>query len=144
MPSAIDQKGKPYIPDFLVFPEEGDHYYLDAPDRSRLGPASLRELPDVTNRQLLTMPEEQLRSGFRLGNAKDLMRYASHRTPLGDRLRLLGALDENGSLTVAECLSAFQETKPVPGLASLILHAYVEVDLDERPLGPETIVRRKR
>jgi hypothetical protein len=47
-------------------------------------------------------------------------------------------------LTVAECLNAFRETVPTPGLASLILHRFVDVDLDEARIGPETVVRRFR
>lgn len=61
---------------------------------------------------------------------------------LGDRVRLLAGLHENGSLTVAECFGAFHETPPMAGLASLILHRVVYVDLDCGPIGPETSVRR--
>jgi hypothetical protein len=88
--------------------------------------------------------EAEIRSGFRLANARDLLRYARWRCPLGDRVRLLGALDEIGSMTVAECMSAFQETSPIAGLSSLILHRFVEIDLDDARIGPETPVRRSR
>jgi len=84
----------------------------------------------------------EIYDGFRLRNARDLLRYAATVTPLGDRLRLLGALEENGSLPLAECLNVFQEVRPVPGLASLVLHGYVEIDLDGAPIGPESSVRR--
>jgi hypothetical protein len=82
--------------------------------------------------------------GFRLRNAKDLLRYGRYRCPLGDRVRLLAALDDLGSLTVAECLSAFQEGKAMPSLAALILHGLLDVDLDSALIGPETPVRRIR
>ena len=49
-----------------------------------------------------------------------------------------------GSLTLAECLGAIQETKPVAGVAALILSGFIHVDLDEALLGPETTVRRIR
>ena len=71
-----------------------------------------------------------------------LLRYADYVVPLGDRLRLLAALDEHGSMPLAECLKAFRETNAVPGIAVLILHGYVEVELDDAPIGPETSVRR--
>ena len=87
---------------------------------------------------------DELFSGHRLQNSRDLLRYGSYRTSLGDRVQLLRALDEHGSLTFAECMTAFRETLPVAGLASLILQGYLEVDLDEAPLGPETLVRRIR
>jgi len=79
----------------------------------------------------------------RLRNARDLLRYARYDVPLGDRIRLLAALDELGSLTIAECLSAFQETRAIAGLARLILEREVEIDLDV-VISPETQVRRKR
>ena len=82
--------------------------------------------------------------GFRLANARDLLRYARWLCPLGDRVRLLAALDEQGTIPLAECLSAFRETSAIAGLSSLILHRFVEVDLDEAPIGPETLVRRYR
>lgn len=76
-----------------------------------------------------------------LRNARDLLRYSGTTVSLEDRIRLLSGLDEHGSLTVAECMNAFRETRPIAGLASLILERFVEVDLD-RLIGPETRVRR--
>ncbi|MBB3967234.1 hypothetical protein [Rhizobium metallidurans] len=80
----------------------------------------------------------------RLANAKDLLRYGFYRCPLGDRVRILAALDEMGSLTVAEALSAFREGRPMACLAALILQGFLEVDLDDALIGPETSVRRIR
>ncbi|WP_421477653.1 hypothetical protein [Agrobacterium tumefaciens] len=54
----------------------------------------------------------------------------------------MGVLEEEGSLTVKDCLAIFTETKPIAGLAQLILHGFVEIDLDSELLGPETTVRR--
>lgn len=76
-----------------------------------------------------------------LRNARDLLRYSGTTVSLEDRIRLLAGLDEHGSLTVAECINAFRETRPIAGLASLILERFVEVDLDTL-IGPETRVRR--
>ncbi len=81
---------------------------------------------------------------IRLKNAKDLLRFARHEAALADRIRLLAALDECSSLTVAEALMVFRETKPVAGLASMVLQRFISMDLDERLIGPETIVRRRR
>ena len=81
---------------------------------------------------------------FRLRNAKDLLRYGFYRPPLGDRIRLLAGIEEMGSLTIAECLSAIREGRPMPTLASLILQRFLEVDLDDELLNPETQVRRIR
>jgi len=81
---------------------------------------------------------------IRLKNGKDLLRYANYDVGLEDRVRLLAALDEHGSLPLVECLSAFQRTPPTAGLASLVLSRLVSVDLDDALIGPESIVRRNR
>mgnify|MGYP000391715977 FL=1 len=62
--------------------------------------------------------------------------------PLGDRLKLLAALEEHGTLTVAECLTAFSETRPIGGFASMVLNGFLVVDLEDGLIGPGTAVRR--
>ncbi|MGF9565106.1 hypothetical protein AAIH70_16455 [Neorhizobium sp. BT27B] len=138
----LSQGGYPELgtPDFLVCRGDGSTYHLDAPDRKR-SETSFRERLGGEYRQL---SDEEVYEGFRLQNARDLLRYAKWRIGLGDRVRLLAALDENGSLSFAECLGAIQETKPVAGVAALILSGLIEVDLDGALLGPETMVRRIR
>jgi hypothetical protein len=81
---------------------------------------------------------------IRLKNARDLMRYARYEAALSDRVRLLATLDECSSLTVAEALVVFRETAPMAGLASMILHRFVTIDLDEGLIGPESVIRRRR
>ena len=80
----------------------------------------------------------------RLTNARDLLRYARYEVNLSDRVRLLAALDEQGSLTVGECLTAFQTAQPMAAIASMILRRLIDVDLDDGIIGPDTIIRRKR
>ena len=80
----------------------------------------------------------------RLKNCKDLLQSSGGEVSLGDRVRLLSALDEHSSLTLAECLSVFQETKPIRGLANMVVGRFVEIDLDTALIGPETPVRRYR
>jgi len=80
----------------------------------------------------------------RLRNARDLLRYARYEASLDDRVRLLAALDENGSLAVVETLSVFRSVPPIAGLASLILARIITIDLDDALIGPESIVRRYR
>ena len=134
-----------HIPDFEVFYSSGDTRFVDAPDRAgSLDEATLEASALAAGSSYRLLPPGEVYDGFRLQNAKDLLRYGNYVATLGDRLRLLAALDEHGSLTMSECLGAFQETRPVPGLASLILRGYVQVDLDGSVLGPETAVRRIR
>ena len=78
----------------------------------------------------------------RVANARDLIRYAKREATLGDRLRVLAALEEMGTLTLAECLTAVREGRAMETIASLILRGHVEVDLDNNLLAPDTIVRR--
>ena len=132
-----------HAPDFQVVYDDGRMALVDAYDRELLADLASYENAirncEIAYRRL---SREEVHGGFRLKNAKDLLRYGNYVVPLGDRIRLLGALDANGSMSIVECLSAFQEVKPVAGLASLILNRYLEVDLDDAPLGPETAVRR--
>ncbi|WP_132573100.1 hypothetical protein [Rhizobium sp. SG741] len=81
-------------------------------------------------------------SAPRLQNARDLLRYAGWEAALGDRIRIQMALEEFGSLTLAECLLAIRDGKPMQSIAAMILGGIVKVDLDDAPLGPDTIVRR--
>ncbi|KGD87645.1 hypothetical protein [Rhizobium sp. YS-1r] len=143
MPMPFGAGGIAHIPDFQVFDKDGGILYLDAPDRIVSADVTVIASEALRlNARYRLLRRGEVYDGFRLRNARDLLRYAGTVTPLGDRLRLLAALDEYGSLPLAECLKAFQETRPVPGIASLILHGYVEVNLDDAPLGPETAVRR--
>jgi hypothetical protein len=64
--------------------------------------------------------------------------------PTRRQIRLLAALDEMGSLTVAESLAAFREGRPTGCLAALILHGFLEIELDDALIGPDTVVRRIR
>lgn len=136
-PALAAGKRRDQLSDFLVTYVDGTQRLVDAPDKEG-GPKGRSPL------EYVRLSKEEVYGGFRLENAKDLLRYGNWRTTLGDRVRLLAALEEYGSLTFAECLGAMQETKPVAGIASLILSGFVEVDLDEALLGPETTVRRIR
>lgn len=80
----------------------------------------------------------------RLQNARDLVRYAGWEATLGDRIRILAGLEEMGSLTLAECLGAVREGRAMASIASMILSGQLEVDLDDRLLGPDSVVRATR
>ncbi|WEZ83437.1 hypothetical protein P6U16_00660 [Rhizobium sp. 32-5/1] len=57
---------------------------------------------------------------------------------------MLSVLDQQSSLTLAESLTVFQETKPIRGLANMAVERFIEIDLDTALIGPETVVRRYR
>ncbi|WP_275782638.1 hypothetical protein [Pararhizobium gei] len=139
-PLGQDGRTEQRGPDFLVNHVDGTRRYLDAPDRK----ASKAISVDRLDNDYLQISHDEIYNGFRLQNARDLLRYGAWRTSLGDRVRILAALDEHGILTLAECLGAIQESRPVAAIASLILSGFLEVDLDDALLGPETMVRRIR
>ncbi|MBU1316435.1 MAG: hypothetical protein KJ947_04205 [Alphaproteobacteria bacterium] len=131
-----------YRPDLIVEREQGRFVFQAIEGSEAVQPW----LPDAVRSaglefRLLTRDDLP---AVRLRNAKDLLRYARYEVTLDDRVRLLAALDDHGSLTVGECLSVFRKVLPIPGLASLVLARVVTVDLDEKLIGPETIVRRFR
>ncbi|MEO9340444.1 hypothetical protein ABFT80_23825 [Mesorhizobium sp. SB112] len=144
LPLTLSEGDILHIPDFIV--ERTDRTVVADAHGGSDGemPTLILDLCRQAGFEHEVWSESQIRSGVRLANAQELLRYARWRTPLGDRVRLLAALDENGTMTIAECLPAFRETPPIAGLASLILHRFVEIDLDEARIGPETSVRRTR
>jgi len=134
-----------YIPDFLMDDIHGAQWFLDAPGKKL--PSDLPAMSQSAAKEGARYRQYQLSEiyeGFRLQNAKDLLRYVSHGVPLGDRMRVLATLDEQGPLSFGDCLRIIRETQPVAALASMILQGFIEVELDEALLGPETMVRRIR
>lgn len=145
MPPAIEVDGVSYVADFLVLTEDGKSWLFDAPDRnSNTDPQSIREAALAVELRYRLLEPEEVYDGFRLRNAKDLLRYGAHRATLDDRLRVLAALDEQGALTVSDCLRAIRESNPTAALASMILQGVLEVELDDALISPATMVRRIR
>lgn len=126
-------------PDFLVTYTNGRDLYVHVTEEE--GDPEVTEAAACRRLRHHFATAKDIRAGCRLQNAKDLLRYANYRAPLGDRIRLLAALEQEGSATIAECLSAFREIAPMAGLSSLILNRYVAIDLDAEPIAPHTIVR---
>lgn len=138
LPFVLANEGRFHVPAFSVKRLGSDELLdLRLPAAEWIGAEAHRR-----GYQYRVIGREEIVSDVRLANAKDLLRYAGWHTPLGDRVRILAGLDENGSLTVAECLAAIRETPPMAGLASLILHRFLHVELDCGPIGPDTPVHR--
>lgn len=84
-----------HVPDFLISNVDGSAIHIDAPDRLiSVGVAVLEMEARKYGTPYRLLSREEIYDGFRLRNAKDLLRYGHHVTPLGDRLRLLAALDD--------------------------------------------------
>ena len=134
--------GESYAAD-LVVERENCRTIVQADEQSKTVPTWLASAVHRAGYEFQAQTRDDLPL-IRLRNAKDLLRYARYEVALDDRIRLLAALDEHGNLTIAECLSAFRNVPPIPGLASLALARLVTMDLDDKLIGPETIVRRYR
>jgi hypothetical protein len=132
-----------YQLDFVVLTENGS-FLIDVGQEEPSPPIWLSAAVESMGHRYRPVAMIDFADSFRLRNAKDLLRYGFYRPPLGDRIRLLAGIEEMGSLTIAECLSAIREGRPMPTLASLILQRFLEVDLDDELLNPETQVRRIR
>ncbi len=126
-------------PDFLVSYTAGPQRLVDA---SEGGDPWLAAAAAQAGYAYRCVGREEREQGWRLRNARDLLRYGAYKCPLGDRIRVIAALDEVGSFSVAEGLSLFREIAPVAGLAALILQRIVSIELDEALIGPDTVVRR--
>ena len=132
-------------PDLRVTTRDGAEFYADAPDRAEC--AGTRQLAislsgSKIGYRFYSMSD--VYGGPRLHNSRELLRYGRYQPSLADRIRLLGGLEEHGSLTLSECLAAFQERKAIPSIASLHIHGWIEIDLDSELIGPETRIRRFR
>ncbi len=140
LPIEFKTEFGPHVPDFLVDYEGGTRIFLDA--------VEVEQHPEIIEGAALAglryrgVARKEIERGYRLANARDMLRYATCRTPLNDRIRMLSALEEAGSLTVAECLGVFREVQPMTGVSWMVLHRMVVLDLDEAMIGPETVIRR--
>jgi hypothetical protein len=143
---VLDVRDGGHIPEFKVTDQHGEIAFLDI---TAPLPSSDQADVEAASRALgasyrLMRREEVYDGGFRLPNARDLLKYAKVTVTLADRVRLLGLLDQEGSLPMSDCLGAIRNSEPVAAIASMILHSFVDVELDEAILGPETMVRRIR
>ncbi|MBO9126927.1 hypothetical protein J5283_24730 [Rhizobium sp. 16-488-2a] len=129
-----------HVPDFMVDYENGKRFFLDVCEDE--GDASVAEGAACNQLYHRFVPREEIETGFRLANAKDILRYANYRTPLNDRMKLLAALEEAGSVSIGECMHVFREVQPMTGISWMLLNRMISADLDERMLGPETMIRR--
>ncbi|ACE91181.1 hypothetical conserved protein [Rhizobium etli CIAT 652] len=140
----LSYEGETYLTDFVVTGIDNRSFVVDVARDLPTPPDWIELAAERAGHGYRPVATKEFGDGFRLRNVKDLLRYGFYRCPLGDRVRILAALDEMGSLTVAEALSAFREGRPMACLAALILQGFLEIDMDEALIGPETVVRRIR
>jgi hypothetical protein len=140
-PLTDDRSDRTCFVDFIVETAK-EHLIVDVSDKEPDDKSWLADLAGRLGYRYEAVLMSALVEKPRLQNAKDLIRYAGYDAPLGDRIRILAALEEQGTLTLAECLGAVRDGKQMQTIAALILKGHIEVDLDEALLGPDTVVRR--
>lgn len=133
-----------HVPDFAVTRTLGTTLIDVLPsNRETSPPPLLAEAALAVNHRYETVTEADYLEGFRLDNARDLLRYANYHVSLGDRVRLLTLLDEQGPMPLAACMQAIRDGRdPIGTIAALALRRFVGIDLDEARIGPETRVSR--
>ncbi|MDC7741231.1 hypothetical protein [Rhizobium binxianense] len=136
--------GETYLVDFVVIGIDDRTFVVDVARELPRPPDWIALAAERAGHGYRPVAMKDFADSFRLQNARDLLRYGFYRCPLGDRIRLLAALDEMGSLTVAESMAAFREGRPMGCLAALILQGFLEIELDDALIGPDTAVRRIR
>lgn len=129
-----------HVVDFMVDHFDGTREFLDVAEF--FGDPAVTETIACMKRRHRFVTLGEIYSGHRLQNAKDLLRYARFRTPLNDRVRLMAALSDAGSITVGETFNLFREVPPLTAIAWMTLHRFISMDLDEAPIGPDTLIRR--
>lgn len=145
LPDVLVRNRQNHVPDFAVERRSGTTMVDVVP---LVGPPPPKWAPDAAKERgyaYETIIEASFKDDLRLVNARELLRYANYQVSLGDRIRLLAFLDENGSAPLATCMSILSNNRdPVGAIASLALSHFVEMDIDETRLGPDTIVCRYR
>ncbi len=137
-PPPLFNDRQQHQPDFLVITKTG-HLLLDVFEY--VYPPHWAEDAAKTRSDFYQVIDVCHLPRTRLQNAKDLQRYAGREVALGDRVRLLMALDKKPSLTVEQAYKSFFDTEPMAGLASLALQRFVSIDMDDKPIGPKSNVR---
>ncbi|WP_143850966.1 hypothetical protein [Brucella thiophenivorans] len=136
MPVLLGSTQAFHIPDFAVQRVDGD-YLVDIQNTPDWALKSAEAEGWVYDERTYRMIEQSI-----ISNAVDLLPFASSTVSLGDRLRLLSVLDDDGPLPLKHCCELVRNTnEPMSALAALYFSGEISFDLTER-ISPETRVSR--
>lgn len=146
LPMVLNRRSRPHIPDFAVTRATGVSLVDVDPALAKRAPQDwLSDAAQALGYSYEICHEANIRGDARLENARDLLQYAHHKASLGDRLRILTLLDEHGSMPLSTCLEAVRNgPDAIAVIAALALQRFIEIDLDEARIGPDTRVSRFR
>lgn len=142
LPLVLSRRNQRHVPDFAVTRATGTRVVeaISASEQA-VPPQWASDAAERLGYGYEVHHEADLRGDVRLENARDLLRYASYRVSLGDRLRVLTLLDEHGPMPLSACLQAIRHGHDAIGvIAALVLRRFIEIDLDEARIGPDTRV----
>jgi len=146
LPLVLSNRNRRHVPDFAVTRATGAHLVDTIPASGRaIPPQWASDAAQKLGYGYETHHEASLRGNVRLENARDLLQYAAYRVSLGDRLRVLTLLEDHGPMSLSACLQAIRHGHDAIGvIAALVLRRFIEIELDEAPIGPDTRVSRFR
>lgn len=143
LPMALRRDAGAHVPDFSVMRRTGAVLVDAVPIGGKEPPPWVPDAARDIGCGYEAHAEADLHDGVRLDNARDLLRYAAYRISLGDRVRLLTLLDEQGPMPLADCMQVIRDGRdPIGAIAAMALRRFVGIDLDEARIGPETRVSR--
>ncbi|MEW6451367.1 MAG: hypothetical protein AB1490_11990 [Pseudomonadota bacterium] len=96
--------------------------------------------------ELLQRSRSDIRREPLFANCGMVWSHVNHRVAIGDRIRIMQMLAEEGPLRIGDIIkNGTYRTDPSAALMALACHDVVELDLGEAALGPDTQARiRKR
>jgi len=135
----------------LVVERDGQRLLLDNRMAEKKKPRSIDDegallvaLEDLGLR-LIELDPREIRKEPRFTNCREVWRHHRHGVALGDRLQIMQALAEDGPQSIMKLASRISPTVDVvASVCSLACSNILELELNERPLGPRTVVRERR
>ncbi|MCQ1779404.1 hypothetical protein NOJ05_19530 [Neorhizobium galegae] len=138
-PMSFSDGSDVHLPDFAVERDDGQTYVVDIAGQLPI-PSWIAQAVQLRGLRYQLWTEQDI-PPIKLRNARDLLRYARFETSLADRLAVLIALKEAGSLRLSDIINMASGTKAVPIISAMILHRQITIDLDEQLIGPDSVIR---
>jgi len=135
----------------LIVERDGQRLLIDSRPVENREPRTIDEegallvaLDDLGLR-LVELDPEEIRKEPRFSNCREVWRHHRHAVSLGDRLQIMQALSEDGPQSIMELASRVSPTVDVvASVCSLACSNILELELDQTPFGPRTVVRERR
>jgi hypothetical protein len=134
--------------DFVVLHRAGQRLVLDVARRKLRDAADEKNLQNVLAElrlDLLRRSHSDILREPLFSNCGIVWSYRDHRVAVGDRIRIMQMLADEGPLRIGDLVGdARFRGDPSAALMALACHDVVEIDLRTAVLGPETKVRIRR